>query len=112
MKTIPAGAKLKILCNTEYPTATFQKVLPKVPQDQYESMIEYQKRYLLAQAIDEILQNLKANNPELLSKPLTFTVHPSEVIQQPLTGDATLKCEIQLGISQQVPLKDSCNLEE
>lgn len=112
MKTIPAGAKLKILCNTEYPTATFQKVLPKVPQEQYAQMVDYQQRFLLAQAIDEILVNLKSNNPELLNKPLTFTVYPSEVSHQPLTGDETLKCEIQLGIPQQVTLKEPCNLDD
>ena len=98
VKEIPAGATFTINGQvTDKGTLKNRVVIPTdgLSEKAIEDMISYQKRFVIAQAVDEAMKRVQADD-SLKDKPFTLTINPQEL--KPDENGYALETTLELGV--------------
>lgn len=95
--TIPAGSTLKVIGEVENNILKNEKLLPVVPKEQLENMIDYQKRYTIAEGVDAIFKRVE-DDETLADQSIVIVIHPQKITKDEVTGQDRLSSTFELGV--------------
>lgn len=108
--SIPKGAYVKLIGKIKDDVLRNDMMLPMVPKEQQNQMLEYHSRYAIAQGIDEILKRVQADE-NLSGHPITITIYPQEVVHEKNFNQDKLITTFELGLPIMAKATSDCEFE-
>lgn len=108
--SIPKGAHVKLIGKIKDDVLRNDMMLPVVPKEQQNQMLEYHSRYAIAQGIDEIMKRVQSDE-NLSGHPITITIYPQEVVHEKNFNQDKLITTFELGLPIMAKATSDCEFE-
>ena len=110
---IPAGDNIKLIGSCKDNVLRNERMLPKVPVEQRRNMLDYNKRYSIAQGIDIILRRIEEDDElkHLRNEPIAVVIYPQQVTHDNIYDQDKLTTTMELGTLVKAKVQSDTTIE-